>query len=372
MANIFQKIISNLKLPVLSGSPDSVVGIDIGSSSIKIVELKKERGKIVLATYGEVALGPYNNKPIGFGSPLDPDIIATALLDVMKESNVTSRTGVFAMQSSASLIFIIKLPKSALSSLDEIVPNEARKYIPVPISEVTLNWSIIPSHVQESFDMVAHTNVEDYNEVEVLVAAVRNDALASYKNITAQVALKALHYEIEVFSAMRSTFHNELAPIALIDMGASQTRIALIQYGTIMKYHTINRGGVLITETIARSLNLPFDRAETLKRSIGLGEGNAEVARSVEMGVMSLISEIKSVLFDFEKQYNKAIDRIIVVGGGGLLVGLPQFLSDKLQVPVQLGDPFRKTAKPEFLEGVLSSVGPEFAIATGAALYEME
>jgi type IV pilus assembly protein PilM len=375
--SFLQDIVAKLKIPVLQSKAHSVVGIDIGSSSIKVVEIKKEHGKIVLATYGEVALGPYQDKPVGFAGPLDPDMVSNAVLAVLKESHVESRSVVITIQSSASLLFVLRLPASAEKSLAEVVPNEARKYIPVPISEVTLNWILIPSHVEESLNSENEAPLKNLKEhapdIEVLVIAIRNDALATYKNISAQTSLQPLHYEIEIFSMIRAVLHHELVPVGIIDCGATQTRIALVHYGMVMKYHTINRGGMLITENIMRSLGQSFERAEELKRTVGLtDEKHQDVVNAIHTHVMGLVSEIKGSMLDFEKQYNKALDRIILVGGGALMPGLPELLSRELGLPVVVGDPFNKTSYPEFLNTVLSHTGPIFTGAVGAALYALE
>jgi type IV pilus assembly protein PilM len=376
--SFLQTLTSKLISGVFKSKANSVAGVDIGGSSIKVVELKKEHGKIILSTYGEVALGPYQEKPVGFSGPLDPDVVATALLDVLKEANVESRSAVVTIQSSASLLFTLELPASAEASLSEVLPNEARKYIPIPISEVTLNWNIIPRHVEESLEhempiSVGHPNKGHTDTILVLVAAIRNDALAAYKNIIAQAGLQPLHYEIEIFSMIRSTFHQELAPVALIDLGASQTRVALVHYGAVMKYHTMNRGGMMITENISRSLGQPFERAEELKRSTGLlPEKNPDVAHLAQTHMMALVSEIKGSMLDFEKQYHKALDKAILVGGGAAMPGLYDMLSRELGLPIMMGDPFKKASNPEFLDPILAKVGPTFAGAVGAALYSLE
>ncbi len=353
---------------------DGVMGIDIGSSSIKVVELKKERGAIALSTYGELALGPRIGKSPGATVPLDPDQIATALTELMREAHIDSRAAVITIQSSASLLFTMQLPLSAESSLADIIPNEARKYIPVPISDVTLNWSIIPQHVTESF--TSHDGSEIPNEsITVLVAAIRNDALGGYKNISAQAEIKPLHYEMEIFSGLRATLHNELSPIAVIDCGASQTRVAIVQYGMVMKYHSINKGGFFLTDSITRSLGITFDRAEEIKRAEGLSvekSQHPEIRKILQSQIDTLLAEVKMSIFEFEKEYHTALDSVYLIGGGAALPGFSDYMATSLGFPVKIGHPFDKVQNPDFLDPVLDQVGPSFAIACGAALYALE
>src|SRR5579872_5423334 len=110
----------------------SVLGIDIGSSSIKLVQLRRERGRAILETYGAIALGPYAGVEIGRATQLPASKVAEALKDVIKEANVTSADAGFAIPYASSLVSVVKLPSAAEGKLDQTMPLEARKYIPVP------------------------------------------------------------------------------------------------------------------------------------------------------------------------------------------------------------------------------------------------
>src|SRR5215813_3708797 len=111
----------------------SFLGVDIGASSIKIVQLRASRGIAVLETYGEIALGPYGNQPIGKSVKLPPEKAAEAIMDLMKEANITARTGGVSIPFSGSLVSVLDLPNVDEDQLKRIVPIEARKYIPVPV-----------------------------------------------------------------------------------------------------------------------------------------------------------------------------------------------------------------------------------------------
>src|SRR3989344_3057920 len=125
---------------------DVVLGLDIGSSSIKAVELRKKGNKVVLETYGELSLGPYAETSIGQATKLSPPKLAEAMQNLLdeKEVAITTRNCGIAIPFHASLLKVIKMPKVGDKELAAMVPIEARKYIPVPISEVSLDWSIIP------------------------------------------------------------------------------------------------------------------------------------------------------------------------------------------------------------------------------------
>ena len=138
------------------GGEGSVLGIDIGASSAKIVQLRASRGSAVLETYGEIALGPYAGQPIGKAVRLTPEKTSEALIDLMKEANVTARSGGMSIPFSSSLISILDFPKVDKEALKRMVPIEARKYIPMPVSAVTLDWFVVPQEEgeQSAFDRV--------------------------------------------------------------------------------------------------------------------------------------------------------------------------------------------------------------------------
>src|SRR6185295_18776210 len=175
----------------------SVLGIDIGASSAKIVQLRASRGIAVLETYGEISLGPYGNQPIGKTVKLPPEKTAEAITDLMKEANITARTGGVSIPFSGSLVSVLDLPNVDEEQLKRIVPIEARKYIPVPVSEVSLDWFIIP---KEEGDQSAFDQLQDKAPVrakgqEVFLVAIHNDLLHQYQTMAATAGLSVSFFE---------------------------------------------------------------------------------------------------------------------------------------------------------------------------------
>jgi len=352
------------------GSSDRIVGVDIGTSSIKLVELRKKGGKAVLETYSTLSLGPYASMGVGATTNLPPDILTKAIADAVREGNIATKDAVFSIPSSASLVFIVELPATIEEKdLASIVPTEARKYIPVPISEVTLDYWMIP-HREDSFGQQAPKEPK----IEVLVAAIHNETLNKYRDLTNASGLTANTFEIEVFSAVRSTFSHELSAVLLMDFGASKTKLAIAEYGIIRNFHIVNRGSAQITTSISQSLSIPFEKAEEIKRKIGLlGEGeNAAVSDIARMSVDFILSETASVIQNFERKHNKAISKIILSGAGALMPGFLDRAGATFKTETAMGNPFDKVQVPEFVSKVLAETGPEFAIAVGLALRKLE
>jgi len=377
MDNSFKKIISE-GLAGLSSAFKSnklgndALGIDIGSSSIKVVQLKKKNGKAVLETYGVLSLGPYGNTEVGTITNLKTEDLSRALIDVMKESNVTTKSAVIAIPSLSSLIFTISLPgKIDETQLSKIIPIEARKYIPVPITEVSLDWFVIPQEA-ESFESDENNENATQAKIEVLVVAIHNDTLSQYQEILKKTELISDSFEMEIFSNIRSSFNHEIAPVMLIDFGASKTKVSIVEAGIVRVFHVVNRGSQDISRNISQSLSIPFEEAEKLKRTVGLDASiDPRVEKIARLSVNYILTDINSIVFAYEKKYNKNISKVLLVGGGSLLKGLLDVAKANFQAEVFFSNPFSKTEAPAFLEPILEVSGPEFAVAVGLALRQL-
>lgn len=358
-----------------SNKGSSAVGIDIGSSAIKVVEIKKKGPRAVLETYGLVALGPYAGTDIGRVTNLPPEKIVEAVKEVMKQSGVTSLSAALSIPAQSSLIFTIDLPAQVKQTeLASIVPTEARKYIPVPITEVSLDYFVLPKR-EESFEEANNPDRagRPAPKTEVLGVAIQNDAISRFRSLVTQSKLSASFFEVEVFSSIRANFEHELSLVLLMDFGAGRTKLSLVEFGTLKSYHTINRGGADITDSIAKSLDIPFPKAEDLKKKSGLFDNPEEKAlpEIIRTHLDYIFSETNNVLLGHEKKYGQTISKVILTGGGSLMKGLREAAADNFRADVEIGQPFSKVAAPEFLQKVFEATGPEFAVAIGLALRKL-
>lgn len=379
MDNPFKKILDSLA-NLTRGNEDSAVGIDIGSSAIKVVEIKRKGGKIMLETYGAIALGPYGALDVGRVTNLSVEKISEAVKEVFKQSGVTATSGAFSIPVQSSLIFTVELPASIKESeIGSIVSTEARKYIPVPITEVSLDYFILPqkeSSFEEMNTVVNDSNIplKEADKKNVLVVATQNDAISRYRSIVSQSSLTASFFEIEIFSSIRANFEHELSPVLLMDFGASRTKLSVIEFGMVKSYHTIDRGGGDISQSISQSLSIPFSEAEKMKKEFGLFGNPVEKSLSdiIKIHVDYIFSETNNVLLEYGKKYNRTISKVIFTGGGSLLKGLPEVAANNFRAEIEVGHPFSKVNAPAFLEKVLDTMGPEFAVALGLALRKLQ
>ncbi|MEI8174912.1 MAG: pilus assembly protein PilM, partial [bacterium] len=348
MDNPFTKILSDIG-GLIKGSGNSAVGIDIGSSAIKVVEIKNNGGKIMLETYGAIALGPYDALDVGRVTNLSIEKIGEATREVLKQSGVVNiSSGAFSIPIQSSLIFTVELPTSIKESqMSTVIPTEARKYIPVPITEVSLDYFILPkkeSSFEEMNTITGNLNIPQkiVEKTNVLVVATQNDAISRYRSIVSQCQLTASFFEIEIFSSIRSNLEHELSPILLIDLGASRTKLSIIEFGMVKSYHTIDRGGADITDSISKSLSISFSEAEKMKKDFGLFGDPLEksLADIIKIHIDYIFSETNNVLLEYEKRYSRIISKVIFTGGGSLLKGLPEVAVSNFRAEIEIGHPF--------------------------------
>ncbi|NQV92930.1 pilus assembly protein PilM [Candidatus Kaiserbacteria bacterium] len=364
----------------------SILGIDIGSSSIKVVQLKKTRGVAVLETYGELSLGPYAELDIGRATNLAPAKLIEALRDILNEANTTTTECGVSIPFSASLISTMSFPGNIEETqLARMIPIEARKYIPVPISEVTLDWFVIPNNQNKYLSQedtskenkIADKGVDKstpLNQTSVLLVAIHNSVLNKYREVLQGAGLSVSFYEIEIFSTVRASVNQGIEPIMIVDIGAAATKVYVVEFGIVKISHIINKGSQDLTLALSRSLGVSVTEAEKLKREIGLIgiTDKPQIKESILLTLEHIFSESNRVLLNYQRKYNRSVSKVLFTGGGAVLKGLKEEAVGRFNTEVTIADPFSKTQTPAFLEEVLKEVGPEFAVAVGVALRKLQ
>jgi type IV pilus assembly protein PilM len=346
----------------------SVLGVDIGSSSIKVVQIKKKHGKAVLQTYGELALGPYAGMEVGQSVVLQSDKIIEAIRDVLRESKTTTTSCGVSLPLASSLITFISIPPVPDAQVGDVVSIEARKYIPVPLNEVLLDYSIIPK--EDSYVPQDQSAKEVKQGKDVLVVAVHNDFINEYQSITTTSGLVPGFYEIEIFSTIRSVIEHGVGTSMILDFGARSTKLYIVERGMLRSSHIINKGSQDITIALSKALSVPISEAENLKRTHGLKGGSEfhELTEIITVNLDYILYEANGALLSYQKKYAKNVSKIILTGGGVLLKGLTDLAKISFQTDVVNANPFNKLETPVILEDEFTHIGPEFSVAIGAAL----
>ncbi len=371
--SLFSSFLSKLK-----PKSNSVLGIDVGASSIKVVQLGKKGDGAILETYGEISLGSYAGTEIGRATNLPFEKLAEALIDVLRESKTTTMECGISIPIVSSLVSVIQMPGLGDRDLAQMVPIEARKYVPVPISEVTLDWWEIPkeevSQTSESRPKAEVSLVKKVENTEIMLAVIHNEAITKYENLTRAAGVNSSFLEIEIFSTIRATLDHAANTVAIFDLGAASTKLYIIDKGILRKSHTINRGSQDITLALSQSLGIPVVDAEMLKRNVGYSNDPQQknVAEIVALTMEYIFSETAQAVSSYQKQTRRSIEKIILTGGGVNLKGFNELAKKTLETPLIVADPYSKVEAPAFLGNVLRSAGPEFAVALGVALRKIQ
>lgn len=341
-----------------SDKPDQVVGIDIGSSSVKVVELANTERALMLRTYGELQLGPYANEPLGQAVRLDDQRQIEAVVDVLRESRVEAKRGVLAMPLSSSFVTVIPLAAGNEEDMESKINVEARKFIPLPLSDVTLNWTVL-----DSFDGPKSATTE------VLLAAIENKSLTDYKQLLTSIKMASEPSEIEVFSVVRALAADKEGVSAIIDIGAKTSKLYLVRDGSLQRVHRAAAGGIHVNNRLMQLLNVSFEEAENIKRT---QENNSPHIRDVQNALFTVMEgplrEFGRIIERFEVRSGSKVESIMICGGMSNAVSVPKMVEDILVKPVTRANPFNRVAYPAFMEDEIAELAPSFGTALGAAL----
>lgn len=339
------------------------MGIDIGSSSIKAVELIKEGAKAKLLSYGfsENINGKLNND-----WRMEAKKTAASINKICQQAGIISKQAVAALPTYAVFSSIINLTGVEKKDLSSAVYWEAKKVIPLPLEEIILDWKKIEmGNVKEA----------GANNVKVLLTGAPRSLVKKYIEIFKEAKINLLSLETETFSLVRSLLGSDQSTVMIVEVGTSTTDISIIENGIPIMNRSIDVGGITITKAISNNLNVGLERAEQFKYDLGISalESNQDIIpKTIAESISPIINEIKYVLNLFHNKSEKRVEKIILSGGSSLLKNFVNYLSKILDMNVIIGNPWARVSHPLDLEPTLDEIGPRMSIAVGLALREIE
>lgn len=369
-------------------SKSSYLGIDIGTSSIKVIELSNFKGRPRLVTYGFIEKKP------GEVENLVDDATGTAAIinEICAKSKTSSKKVIAALPNFSVFTSILNLPNLPKKELASAVSWEAKKIIPMPLEEIILDWKIIEESESPAGEK---QKISDYHEsygenqqnkpmskifsksqknLKILLTGASKNLVKKYVDIFNISGLTLLSLETENFALIRSLVGNDKSVIMLVDLGASTSSIAIVEKGIPVLSRSIEMGGTMITRAISNSLNVNFDRAEQFKQDLSLGSETADnsLPQTVEKAFSSILNEIKYTLNIYQEQNKNKVEKIILTGGSSLLGNLPGYLSKVLNINTYVGDPWARVIFPTELKPILDRLGAKFAISIGLSMRDIE
>ncbi len=348
-----------------SSSPEktSLIGVDIGYGGIKLVELRNEKGRARLVTY---AYANFSSESQEKSFLTDIPGTAELLKRMLAKARVTTKRVVAALPNSSVFSSILSVPTSNDKEIKDAVTLQAKKLIPLPLEEISLDSKIIDK-TEKSENVKSATRV--------LITAAPKTLIGKYTDIFKQAGLELAYLETEALAEIRSLIGKDRSTIMIVDIGSFRTNIMVVEKGIPFLTRSIATGGNSITQTIAKTLGIPLEQAESMKRDIKSMQAFApagDLSPILTVLMKPVLDEIKYSFNIYQSQetagIQKRIEKIIVTGGSSLLPRLPEFLTQQMSVNTYLGNPWARVVYPPDLRPVLEEMGPRYAVTIGCAM----
>ncbi|MGQ0734571.1 MAG: type IV pilus assembly protein PilM [Acidobacteriota bacterium] len=347
---------------VFFGRSKSVVGLDIGSSAVKAVELKTAGKGYRVSAF---AVEPVPADSIVDGAIIDSSAVTEAVRRLLANMQFRSKEVATSLSGHAVIVKKIAVPLMSEAELAESIYWEAEQYIPFDIQDVSLDYEVIDPG----------TDAGAQGTMQVLVVAAKKDKIADYTNAIAQAGRTAAVVDVDAFAFQNAYEANygvdKARLVALLNLGASAINVNIVSGGQSVFTRDISMGGNTFTEALQRELSLSFDTAERLKKGQSVEGASIDDARPVFKAITEqLLLEIEKTL-DFFKSTagDTPLGAIVLSGGASRIEGFADAMKERFSVAVEQFDPFRQVAFDAERLGVnRDDAAPVVAIALGLAL----
>jgi len=306
-----------------------IFGLDISDDSIKVVSLKGSFYNPRLLAIGKSSLNP---GVVEDGKILDKETLKRELLHLIRSpkfGKIKTNKFVSALPESKSFILIFELPKNLKKKEEvEFIKSQANQNLPFKTEDIYLDFKIKKRD----------------NSKEALLVAVPKTIINDYLDVFKGLKLQPLAIETESISLGRSLIQNQKETTLIADIGARTTNFSIFDRRKLKFSLTIEIAGNKFTKALAKSLEISFEKAENLKKEVGLNPGVKEgkISSVLRREIQPIILEIRKIEKYFQKKKNKELEKVILAGGSAILPLLPEYLTEKLGKPVVVGDPWAK------------------------------
>lgn len=309
----------------------SLFGLDIGFSSIKVMQIEWPKNQPTVAGYG---IGEFNSNNIRNGIIVNHEQLAESILDLFNTKltgNISSRRVAITVPVSKTFNRPVKMPRLSAKELAEAVKLEAERYIPMPLEELYLDYSI------------ASQTAKDMN---LFVVAVPKKLIEPYLELCQILNLDVVTIETTIAASTRVLVKADRSdvPTILIDFGSLSVDITIFDKALIVT-GTVPGGSDDFTTRIAEKLGTNTEQAFTVKTEFGIGPSKkqAEILEAVTPILQELLKEIRRVIRYYEERYsaNRKIGQIVTMGGGSNMPGLSEYMTNALRLPVRMSDPWQ-------------------------------
>ncbi len=344
------------------GRANSLMGLDIGSSSVKAIELKPTRSGFRVAA---IAVEPLPPRTVGSGDTFDQSAVSDAVSRLVGRGAFKAKDVALSLSGHSVIVKKITLPAMTRQELVDSLHWEAEQYIPFHLSEVNLDYEILEDG----------SGLDGKGSMDVLLVAAKKETIANYTNAVIQAGRRPTIVDVDAFALQNAYEVNygfdRGALVALLNIGAGATNVNILSGGQSVFTRDISMGGHAFTEALQRELDIDYEAAEQLKRGHDVPGSKYDDARPVlRAATENLLLELEKT-FDFFKSTapNDRLDRVMLSGGGSRVEGLPDVLRERFHTEVERFDPFRQVQfDRDRLKADPDELAPIAAVAMGLAL----
>lgn len=361
----------------LFSSKSGYLGIDVGTSGIKVVEFASSKNRPQLVTYGSIDF----QEPGSITQPAFVPVIVESLKRILRESRTQSLKAVSAIPNYSVFSSILTLPAMNKKDLASAIHWEAKKFVPMPIDDMILDWKLLETKAGDGAAQKIGTQRGDSQKIvetstgstRVLITAAPKTVVHKYVEVFQKVSIQLVSLETESFALERSLVGLDKTPTMIVDIGASTTSIIITENGIPVLNRSVDVGGRTATHAIMNSLKVDADRAEQFKRDIGFAsDAQNGIPQTIETSISPVVNEIKYGLdLYYSHPASRKVERVILTGGSAYLPRLPEYLTSLLSMKVFVGDPWARVVYPVELKPALDEIAPRFAGAIGLGMREI-
>ncbi|MCD6293440.1 MAG: type IV pilus assembly protein PilM, partial [Deltaproteobacteria bacterium] len=354
------------------GKKNQLVGVDIGSFAIKVVEIEQTKKGRVLKNFGMIGL-PQN--AIREGDIVEQEVVAEALKELFKNLKVRNRHVAVALSGYPVIAKRITLPDSGREKVEATIHDQAEQYIPFDIEDVNLDFDILESEETLS----EGEGADEEKSQEIMLVAAKKAVIDAYVDLLVAANLSPEVLDVDVFALQNAAELNitgEKEGYAIVNVGAEELGINTVANGASLFSRDSSFGGAQITDLIMRHLDVDFERAEEIK--LGAGEEkpwDKSLETSISEVVSDWVQEIKRALDFVETTYpDKTIGKIFICGGACRMEGFQKYLEARVGLPVVELNPFSALIpnRDLFDEAYLNRMAPQACVAMGLALRSID
>lgn len=345
--------------------PKKMVGIDVGTASVKVVELSRWGQGKTLENYGEIKSASLYKEPfrnVEKGTYLLSNyFVSRAVRAVLDEARIRTKAAVFSIPDFSTFCTSFDLPPMTKKEVPQAVYYNAPQYIPLPITETTLDWKLI-----------AGTPGDKQSSLKIFLVAIPNQVIQDYQSVAQMAGLELYAVEAETLGLARSLVRENKKTICLIDIGVQSTTISMVDKGNLKKSYSFDFAGSQLTYAVSSVLGLGRAEAEELKNKEGLASNQENISKTLYLLVDPLLLEVRKIISDFYSQEGRDTEEIYLTGGTSALPGLKEYFTEVLKKKVEIPNCFSEFLYPPILEQTLEKIAPSFSVAAGVALGGLE